>query len=174
MTYLFFLWRNSPTGSLGRPFFGARRSHTFIQHIGWDNPERVVWSLQRSLPTQHKMNTTDEHLRRRQYFFLSFHYPYFFVLAFAFCPYYTRHPAVFAPAIPAGDRPQILALDRSATRIRTCDPNNREAADLSVRPHGHEGHDVVFFFLCAQQPNAGQGRLILEVSASHKMTHHSR
>ena len=26
----------------------------------------------------------------------------------------------------------------------------------------------------AQQPNAGQGRLILEVSISHTMTHHSR
>jgi ribosomal protein L44E len=32
----------------------------------------------------------------------------------------------------------------------------------------------VFFFSLAQQPNAGQGRLILEVSRSHTVTHHRR
>ena len=32
----------------------------------------------------------------------------------------------------------------------------------------------LMFFPLAQQPNAGQGRLILEVSRSHTMTHHSR
>ena len=34
--------------------------------------------------------------------------------------------------------------------------------------------DCVMSFSVAQQPNAGQGRLILEVSVSHAMTHHSR
>jgi hypothetical protein len=51
------------------------------------------------------------------------------VLAIAFCPYCTTHttqtsmpPEGFEPAIPTSDRPQTLALDRSATgfgRIRT-------------------------------------------------------
>ena len=38
---------------------------------------------------------------------------------FAFCPYCTTQtsmpPAGFEPAIPASDRPQTFALDRSAT-----------------------------------------------------------
>ena len=54
-------------------------------------------------------------------------YTHFFVLtvlAFVSCAYSTTHttqtstpPAGFEPAIPVSDRPQILALDRSATGI---------------------------------------------------------
>ena len=67
------------------------------------------------------------HLRHRIFCSLSVLYPYFFVLnvlAFPFRPYCTTHttqtsmpPAGFKPAIPAGDRQQTLALDRSATGI---------------------------------------------------------
>ena len=35
------------------------------------------------------------------------------------------------------------------------------------------GDENVFFFL-TQQPNAGQGRLILEVYRSHAITHYSQ
>ena len=31
----------------------------------------------------------------------------------------------------------------------------------------------LYYFSLAQQPNAGQGRLILQVSRSHAMTHHT-
>jgi hypothetical protein len=34
--------------------------------------------------------------------------------------------------------------------------------------------DFAVFFSLAQQPNAGQGLLILKVSRSHTMTRHSR
>ena len=33
---------------------------------------------------------------------------------------------------------------------------------------------IILFSSLAQQPNVGQGRLILEGSRSHTMTHHSR
>jgi hypothetical protein len=58
-------------------------------------------------------------------------YPYFFVLiilAFVFFfltvqnPQTSMPPAGYEPAIPAGERPQILALDRSVTGIGGFEP----------------------------------------------------
>jgi hypothetical protein len=69
----------------------------------------------------------------RDFFFCSLFvlYPHFFVLtvlASSFCPYCTTHtiqtsmpPAGFERTISASQRPQTLALDRSATGIRSPD-----------------------------------------------------
>jgi hypothetical protein len=67
---------------------------------------------------------------------------------------------------------------------RTRDPRNQSTSDVRLIPHGQRDwflwclilpvYWVFTFCSLAQQPNAGQGRLMLEVCRSHTITHHSR
>jgi hypothetical protein len=49
--------------------------------------------------------------------------------------------AVFEPAIPASDRPQILALDRSTTGIRSLDRPARCESLYRLRCRG--SHEII-------------------------------
>ena len=123
--FYFFLWCNSPTGAYPTSLLRFL-DHT---HTWQDFPERVISSSERPLTTQHT-NTRDEHPFPHRIFVFScvqfVLYPYFFIYLDcpAFCLLFftynkttqTSMPqAGFEPATPANERPQILALDGSAT-----------------------------------------------------------
>jgi hypothetical protein len=60
---------------------------------------------------------------------------------FCYCITHTTQTSMplpeFEPVTSASDRPQTLALDRSATGIRTRSPSKRSVADPRLRPLGH-------------------------------------
>ena len=78
-----------PKAGHGRLILEVSTSHTMTRHSGQDSPAREIGPSQKPPPdnTQHSQETN------------------------------IHAPERFEPAIPASDRPQTLALDRSATGI---------------------------------------------------------
>jgi hypothetical protein len=150
-----FLWTNNPTRTSTVPllrFLNHTHTHT---HTSSRTPPNE-WSARRS--SRHLHNTKHTHKRRTfmptARFFIAFSCYLYFIRAclswlsciFPVCLYLqhtteTSMPlAEFEPAIPAGERPQTYALDRSATGIgwiQTRDPSVQVASDTRFRPQGY-------------------------------------
>ena len=127
--FLFLPLAQQPHARQGLLILEVPRSHTMTRHIRYASCEWVIGQSQNPLSqnTKHSQEKTSMHPLGL-----------FFVLCtlsvflcpdcpgFDFCPsvYNTHNTDIhaqvgFEPAIPASDRPQIFALERSATGIDT-------------------------------------------------------